>query len=111
MTELVAHPDAVAAVRAMAVPLVFLTSAPAIDEPRPLVAVVHPVIPAAWREGVPTDEATTEPVLEALVLTCSVCGDLTDWEDLPRRQDLQRRARRHAEEAHDGDVDAEGWAR
>lgn len=75
-----------------------------IDRPRPLVAVAHPTV---------QDYTTGEPVEipEAWELTCSEHGTLTDWEDVPAKRELQRRARRHADEHHDGDVDAEGWAR
>lgn len=45
--------------------------------------------------------------------SCSECGDLTEWEtDEPVTRDrLRRTAARHAEEAHEGLVDAVGWVR
>ena len=76
-----------------------------VDTPRVLVTVGHPTI--AWGEG----QQDRAEVREALVLTCSEHGELTDWLSIPERHLLQRRARRHAGEHHDGDVDAEGWAR
>lgn len=97
-----------AAFWAMTVPLVAAAPRPVVDRPRPLVAVKHPTIPGPTEYG---ESVGAEEVPEALVLTCSGCGDLTDWESIAARQDLQRRAARHAAEVHDGDVDAEGWAR
>jgi hypothetical protein len=72
---------------------------------RPLVKVATPVCNGELMEGL-------------LVVTCSACLDeldedeLTDWEtDNQRgRRFLQRQAYLHAQEAHDGDVDREGWA-
>lgn len=48
---------------------------------------------------------------EAIWLTCTECGELTDYESLSRRQHLIWLAKTHADEHHDGDVDAEGWTR
>lgn len=70
---------------------------------RPVVAVCNPTV----------DDDTGAPVevREALVVTCSSCGDLTDWESLGARRALQVQARRHAHDVHDDDVQAEGWTR
>lgn len=75
-----------------------------VDDPRPLVAVRNPQIWADTQHGYVS-------VPEALVLDCSVCGELSDWESLSIRALLQHRAKTHAREVHAGDVDAEGWAR
>ncbi|QOR55378.1 MAG: hypothetical protein SHS37scaffold145_29 [Phage 71_18] len=70
---------------------------------RPLIRVAHPTV-----EGI--------PLTDCLVVTCSGCADvdgdteLTGWENAQRRPWLQRQAYLHAQEAHDGDVDREGWA-
>lgn len=75
---------------------------------RPLVAVQ-----VATVEG---DDGKLVELPDCLVLTCSGCPDadgdteLTDWEPEQRRGWLQRQAYLHAQEAHDGDVDREGWA-
>lgn len=79
---------------------------------RPLVTVTHPRIPVvAVGGGYPDPDDRTEAVLEALVLSCSEHGELTDWASLPERHQLQYLARRHADVEHDGDVDTEGWTR
>ena len=59
------------------------------------------------------DVGTYSPVdlADSLVLDCSECGELTD-EHLATPHNsafYARRAHRHAEEAHDGDVERVGW--
>lgn len=73
---------------------------------RPLVTIGHPTIPS----DTPDDpEQGSVEVPEALVLTCSEHGDLTDWVSIPQRAHLRYLARAHAIEVHDEQVDAKGW--
>lgn len=71
---------------------------------RALVSVEHP-----HGEDAEFGEPWDAP--EALVLTCTEHGELTDWESLTRRAHLQWLAKEHANSHHDGDVDAAGWSR
>lgn len=68
--------------------------------PDPRVAVEHPLVGG-------------EPVESLLHVTCSACGEVTDWEGTSPddRRRLQELAAAHAAETHDGLVDAVGWAR
>lgn len=75
---------------------------------RALVAIRHPRVEALVPTGEPDGRAT---IREALEVTCSTCGDLTDWESIGDRPALIVLARRHAHDHHDDDVDAEGWTR
>lgn len=72
----------------------------------PRVAVEHPSVPHVLSD-------VRVVVDDLLHVTCSECGDLTDYEtnDEDGRHRLQRIAKTHAEETHDGLVDAVGWAR
>lgn len=73
---------------------------------RPLITIGHPTIPS----DAPDDpEQGCVEVPEALVLTCSEHGELTDWASIPERAHLRYLARTHTLEVHDGDVDAKGW--
>lgn len=74
--------------------------------PDPRVAVEHPRV-TKW-DGPGTDEVTS-----LLHVTCSSCGEVTDWESNTDddRHRLQELAKVHANEVHDGLVDAVGWAR
>lgn len=75
---------------------------------RPLVSVKHPSV----MSDTPDDpERASVEVPEALILTCSEHGELTDWCSLTARAHLQWKARKHADDEHDGDVDAAGWKR
>lgn len=66
----------------------------------PTVSVENPVV-----------ESTV--IRDLLVVVCSEHGEITDWSDADgdSKRRLQRRARDHARDAHDGLVEAKGWAR
>ena len=74
--------------------------------PDPRVAVEHPRV--RWCDDDPLVTMT-----ELLHVTCSECGDVTDYDD--NRPSAKERligiARAHANEAHEGLVDAVGWVR
>jgi len=73
----------------------------------PVVAVTHPLVPDY------TDPKVRVQMDDLLFVDCSHCGPVTDYDDArpEARTRLQQLARRHADEAHDGLVAAEGWAR
>lgn len=52
-------------------------------------------------------------MIDMLVVTCSECGPVTDFEDAgaETKERLQHLAKAHADEVHEGLVEAEGWAR
>lgn len=74
---------------------------------RPLVRVAHPEVPDY------TDPGHLVEMPDLLYVHCSVCDVVADYDDArePVRARLQQLAAAHAREVHDGDVDAEGWAR
>lgn len=73
----------------------------------PIVAVAHPQVPSY------TDPGAVVTMTDLLHVSCSRCGPVTDYDDdRPEvRTRLQQLARQHADEAHDGLVEALGWAR
>lgn len=77
------------------------------DDPRPLVRVAHPEVPDY------TDPGNLVELTDLLYVHCSVCDVVADYDDTTdsARHRLQELARRHADEQHDADVDAEGWTR
>lgn len=79
-------------------------SADVFVRPDPRVAVEHPVI--TW---------DVEPVtmVDMLWVTCSECGPITDYDDArpSAKERLIGVAKAHANEVHDGLVDAVGWVR
>lgn len=81
-------------------------SADVFVRPDPRVAVEHPVI--RWCEDDPDVTMT-----DMLWATCSECGPLTDYDDArpSSKERLIGCARAHANEVHDGLVEAVGWVR
>lgn len=86
-------------------------------EPDPVVRV-GPARMRSWvdrrgRELPPDrlDEGAMVELGDQLVLECSRCGVLHETERPGDRYSFQLLARQHANEAHDGLVGAEGWAR
>lgn len=80
----------------------------------PTVAIRHPVIGA--------HDGTDVEVDDALVVICSTCGEVSDWEpvsgqeppkpaDVATRANLRHIAKDHASLVHDGLVAAEGWVK
>lgn len=73
----------------------------------PTVTVGHPEVPDY------TDPSVRVEMDDLLFVDGSACGPVTDYDDTrtEARHRLQQIAKRHADEVHDGLVQAEGWAR